>query len=239
MSEGDKSKGEEELAKAVIALHESVANLLSVFIPILAVLFVSFQNANDTIEVLGAKFTRSQGAIISELLIIVACYFCARNLFVMSNLLDKIQDKSLLRVMLKSSTALLNPFTKINLPSKVAIFIKLSLAEGIFNYSGLVLMHIAPLGIVLGFADLIVSTQRSLILATLDFVLVLLFAVIYYAFYAGLVKVIVRVNRKDARLRRRILRISIWGLTVLFLVYSYIANLENYRNALQEMINGK
>jgi hypothetical protein len=229
MSEDDKSKGEEELVKAVIASHESGANLLSIFIPILAVLFVSFQNASDTIEILGAKFTRGQGAIISELLIIVTCYFCARNLFIMSNLLDRIQDKSPVRMKLQSSSALLNPFTKINLP----------FGKGIFNYGGLVLMHVAPLGVILGFADLIVAAQRSLVLALLDSVLALVFVGLYIFFYVGLVEVINKVNPDDARLRRRILRISILGLAVLFLLYGHIANQENYRNAMQEMINGK
>jgi hypothetical protein len=213
----DAAPNVDDLVKAILATHESVMSLLAIFIPILAALFVAFQNAANTVEVLGTKFTPGQGAAISVILIVVACYFCARNFFVLCDLLDQVQDKSFIRRMLQVSAAPLNPFTEVSPP----------FAGKIFNYSGIVLMHIAPIGVVIGFSDLIVAAQRSFMLATFHFVLVLLFAVIYFSFYVGLASVINIVNPNDAGLRLRILRITIFVLVVAFLVYGYIANLEN------------
>jgi hypothetical protein len=97
-------------------------------------------------------------------------------------------------------------------------------------------MHIAPLGIVLGFSDLIVAAQRSLALATFHFVLVLVFAMIYILFYIGLAGVIEIVNPADARPRQRILQITILVFVVVFVIYSYVANLPNLRDALQPQL---
>lgn len=226
MADVSEPKDEDDLAKAIIALHENVGRLLSVFIPILGALFVGFQNAGDNVEVLGSKFTPSQGAVISALLIVVACYFSARDLFMMRTLLYELQNKSIVQKTLQASAVLLNPFTEVSPP----------FVGRIFNYSALMLMHIAPIGVVLGFSDLIIAAQRSLILATLHFVLVLLFGIIYFFFYHGLVGVIDIVNPTDSTLRRRILKISIAFLVVAFLMYGHIANLENFWDAMQDLI---
>jgi len=219
---------EDDLMKGITTTHESVMSLLSIFIPILAALFVCFQNAATTIEVLGAKFTPGQGAVISVILILVGCYFCARNLFILHNLLDQVQDKSLVRKALQASAAPLNPFTKVSPP----------FWGKIFNYSGLVLMHIAPIGVVIGFSDLLVSKQQSLLLGIFHFVLAFLFAIIYIFFYVGLVGVIDIINPDDACSRRRILKITIFVVVVAFLVYGYVANLNNFRQVLQDMSSG-
>src|SRR5205085_7207186 len=104
------------------------------------------------------------------------------------------------------------------------------------NYSALALMHVAPLGVVLGFSDLIVSSERSLLLATLHFVLVLVFAVVYFFFCIGLSVVLDLVNPADAALRKRILQLAILVLVIAFLVYGYVANLDNFRDVMQEMV---
>lgn len=223
MAEDAVAKEQESQLKAIVAAHESVAHLLSIFIPLLAVLFVGFQNADDTLDLLGAKFETGQGAVVAVMLIIVACYFCARNLFVMRNLLESMPDQSAVRRQLQTSAVLLNPFTEVTPP----------FAGRLFNYSALVLMHIAPLGVVLGFSDLIVASQRSLLLATCHFLLVLLFAAVYFFFCIGLTLVIEFVNPADAVLRKRIVHLAILTWVIAFLVYGYVANLENFRAALQ------
>jgi hypothetical protein len=223
MSSDADAKLEGELVKSVMGVHESVARSLTIFIPIFAALFVTFQNAGTAIEIVGAKFTRSQGALVAVVLIAVTCSFCVRNLYIMRDLLGEIRDKSLVRKLLQSSAVPLNPFATVNL----------AYCASVFNYMGLVLMHIAPLGVVLAYSDLIVATQRSLPLAGLHFVLVLAFLAIYYFLYRGLAEVIGIVNPADARLRHRVLLWSIVVILLAFLIYGHIANMENVASALQ------
>jgi hypothetical protein len=223
MSADAEFKLEGELVKSVMAAHESVARSLTIFIPMFAALFVVFQNAETAIDILGAKFTRSQGALVAVVLVAVTCCICVRNLFIMRDLLGQIHDKTLVRKLLQSSAVPLNPFAN----TAPAFFVT------VFNYMGLVLMHIAPLGVVLAYSDLIIAAQRSLLLAGLHFVLALAFLTIYFLLYRGLACVIEIVNPESARARRRILVWSIVVVLLAFLIYGHVANMENVSGALQ------